>query len=208
MRIFRPFLISGWIYPEALFRMNTDEKLICLTFDDGPDPSSTPVILSLLETYDIKAMFFCCGANAERYPELIQSIISGGHITGNHSYSHPDGWKTTVRKYIYDIEKSSQFVPGRFFRPPYGRLKFCQYLKLKKHFKIVFWDLLPYDFDKSFPWEDSLKVLLRRIRPGSVIALHDSPGSSSLLFLDRFIREAKNRGYSFVLPDLLQADLN
>jgi peptidoglycan/xylan/chitin deacetylase (PgdA/CDA1 family) len=203
MRIFSPWLFARWIYPEALFRMNTAKKLLCLTFDDGPDPSATTAILRILENHNIKAIFFCCGENAERYPELIQQILSGGHITGNHSYSHPDGWLTPKKKYTDDILKASKFLQGRFFRPPYGRLSLCQYFKLKKHFKIVFWDVMPYDFDKSFHWEESLKVLMNRIRPGSVIALHDSPDSSSQLYLDMFIGEAKKNGYSFVLPEYL-----
>jgi peptidoglycan/xylan/chitin deacetylase (PgdA/CDA1 family) len=201
MRIFRPFKVSGWLFPEALFRINTREKLICLTFDDGPHPISTPVILNILEKHKVKAMFFCKGVNAEHYPELLHQIISEGHLTGNHSYSHPDGWMTGIRKYTADVDKASLNIPGKYFRPPYGRLGICQYLKLKPFYKIIFWDIMPYDFDKSFPWERSLNVLLRLIRPGSVIALHDSESSSSPLFLDKFLEEALALGYRFVLPD-------
>jgi len=201
MRIFRPFLFAGWIYPEALFRINTAEKLICLSFDDGPDPSVTPVILDILERHNIKAMFFCCGQNAEQYPELVQMIIAAGHITGNHSYSHADGWKTTEKEYINDVEKASHYLSGKFFRPPYGRIRRSQYHILKRSYKIVFWDLMPYDFDKSFSWEESLRVLLKYIRPGSVIALHDSQGSSSPRYLDQFIREAKKKDFRFTIPE-------
>jgi peptidoglycan-N-acetylglucosamine deacetylase len=201
MRIFRPFLASGWLFPGALFRINTREKLLCITFDDGPNHLSTPAILKILATHNIKALFFCKGENAERYPDLIQGIISHGHLTGNHSYSHPDGWFTGVKQYLADVEKASRYLPGKYFRPPYGRLRIGQYLKLRSFYKIVFWDIMPYDFDKSFVWEESLEVLLKLIRPGSVIALHDSEISSSPLFLDKFIREASGRGYKFVLPE-------
>ena len=61
MRLFRPCFIAGWLYPEALFRVKTNEKILCLTFDDGPDPDSTPVLLDILDKYDVKAVFFCNG---------------------------------------------------------------------------------------------------------------------------------------------------
>ncbi|MBI5009461.1 MAG: polysaccharide deacetylase family protein [Bacteroidia bacterium] len=201
MRIFRPFLVSGWLFPGALFRINTREKLLCITFDDGPNHFSTPAILKILDEHNVKALFFCKGENAELYPDLFQRIISEGHLAGNHCYSHPDGWFTGVKQYIADVEKASHYIPGRYFRPPFGRLRIGQYLKLRSIYKIVFWDIMPYDFDKSFSWEESLKVLLGLIRPGSVIALHDSEFSSSPLFLDRFIKEARGRGYQFVLPE-------
>ncbi len=201
MRIFRPFLASGWLFPGALFRIKTGEKLLCITFDDGPNQISTPAILKTLEEQNIKALFFCKGENAERYPHLIQRILKEGHLTGNHSYSHPDGWFTGVKQYTDDVEKAAKYIPGRYFRPPYGRLKIGQYLKLRSCYKIVFWDIMPYDFDNTFSREETLGVLLRLIRPGSVIALHDSEMSSSPLFLDSFIREARGRGYKFILPE-------
>ncbi len=200
MRIFRPCFIARWIYPDALFRIKTKEKQMCLTFDDGPDPSSTPEILAILKRHNIRAVFFCSGDKAEKFPELIQLILSEGHLTGNHGFSHLNGWQNSLKKYTDDIEKASLIIPGILFRPPYGKIRLCQYLKLKKRFKIMFWDIMPYDFDKSFLPEESVKVLERKIRPGSVIAFHDSPGSSAALILGRFICIAESKGYRFVLP--------
>ena len=200
MRIFRPCFLARWIFRDALFRIKTNENLICLTFDDGPDPSSTSEILKILQKHNIKAVFFCSGDKVERFPELFQRIISSGHLAGNHGYSHLNGWKTSLKEYTADIEKASQFIPGMFFRPPYGKIRLCQYLKLRKRFKIIFWDILPYDFDKSFYPEKSLEILERKIRPGSVITFHDSSGSSATLILSRFIKMAESRAYRFVLP--------
>lgn len=200
MRIFRPCFIAGWIYPEAIFRISTNEKLICLTFDDGPDPLSTPVLLEILGKHNIKALFFCNGRAAEKYPDQVERILADGHLTGNHSYSHSNGWYSGVKSYVQDVEKASALTSDKWFRPPYGRLRLLQYYKLRTKYKIVFWDIMPYDFDNSFPYEDSLKVLLKKIRPGSVIVLHDSYRSSSHFFLGRFIEEAVIRGYRFVLP--------
>jgi peptidoglycan/xylan/chitin deacetylase (PgdA/CDA1 family) len=97
MRLFRPCFIAGWLYPEAIFRIRTTEKLLCLTFDDGPDPGSTPQLLDILDKYNIKSLFFCDGRAAEKYPDLIKRMISRGHIIGNHGYSHLDGWRTSLK---------------------------------------------------------------------------------------------------------------
>jgi len=103
MRLFRPCFIAGWIFPEAMFRIGTDEKIISLTFDDGPDPASTPVLLDLLGRHNIKALFFCNGRNAENHPSLMQRILSEGHIAGNHTWSHLNGWTSSVKNYLDDV---------------------------------------------------------------------------------------------------------
>jgi peptidoglycan/xylan/chitin deacetylase (PgdA/CDA1 family) len=200
MRIFRPCFIAGWLYPDAIFRIRTDEKIACLTFDDGPDPDSTPLILDILRKHNLKAAFFCCGSAAEKYPELVRRIVSEGHLTGNHTYSHLSGWKTPVNSYVEDVERAAALTSAEWFRPPYGRLRLRQYCSLKKQYKIVFWDIMPYDFDKSFSEEASLKTMMKKLRPGSVIVLHDSPGSVSESFLNKLIISAFESGYRFVLP--------
>jgi peptidoglycan-N-acetylglucosamine deacetylase len=201
MRLFRPCFIAGWLYPEALFRIRTAEKQLFLTFDDGPDPESSTEVLDILNKHEVKAMFFCNGRAAEKYPDLIELIKSQGHMVGNHGYSHPDGWRTSVKKYIADIENAERYTSSSWFRPPYGRLRLRQYKKLKRKYKIVFWDIMPYDFDKSFHPQESYNVLLRKIRRGSVIVLHDQPYSSLIPALHQFIETAVHRGYRFVLPE-------
>lgn len=201
MRFFRPCFIAGWIFPEALFRIRTDDKLIYLTFDDGPDSTSTPLLLDVLRKHNIKAHFFCCGNSAEKFPELVKLIVSEGHIIGNHSYSHPDGWKSSVKRYVRDVDTASQFTSGKYFRPPYGHLRLRQYFILKKRYKIVFWDIMPYDFDDAFPKTDSLKILNRKIREGSVIVMHDRYHSDMPEYLNRFIESATKSGYKFMLLD-------
>jgi len=201
MRIFRPCFIAGWIYPEAIFRIRTKEKLICLTFDDGPDPSSTPVLLEILGRYKAKALFFCNGSKADNYPSLVERIIKEGHITGNHSYSHKNGWTSSVKSYLDDVDKALAITSDKWFRPPFGRIRLLQYYRLKKKYRIFFWDIMPYDFDNSFTPEDSLRVLLEKIRPGSVIVLHDNERSTAAVFLERFLKDVTERGYRFVIPD-------
>jgi len=200
MRLFRPGFFAACLYPEAIFRIKTTEKLLYLTFDDGPSPDSTPQILDILDLCNIKAVFFCDGRAAENYPDLIRQITSKGHIIGNHGYNHLNGWKTSTEKYIADIEKAAAFTSDRLLRPPYGRLRFGQYRKLKKNYKIVFWDLMPYDFDASFGNEKSLQVLKNKIRPGSVIVLHDNTKSAAITILKEFLDFVIDDGYRFEIP--------
>jgi len=200
MRLFRPCIFSGWLYPEALFRIKSTEKMLCLTFDDGPDPASTPGLLDILDHYQVKAVFFCSGQAAEKFPSLVEKIKEKGHIAGNHGFSHIDGWKTNTEDYCENADHASRFLPGSFFRPPYGRITISQYRKLKKKYRIIFWDLMAYDFDAGFGAAGSLSVLKRKIRRGSVIVLHDKPQSTANSILPEFLDSAISRGYRFVLP--------
>jgi peptidoglycan-N-acetylglucosamine deacetylase len=197
MRLFRPCIFSDWLYHRAVFRIKTDEKLLYLTFDDGPDPGSTPRLLDILEAFNIRGLFFCDGRAAEKHPYLMDLIVSKGHIIGNHGYFHPDGWRTSLKSYTEDAERAALFTSSVLFRPPFGRLRINQYQKLKKKYKIVFWDIMPYDFDKSFGSERALFVLKKMMRPGSVIVFHDTPQSSANEILGEFVTYAITSGFRF-----------
>lgn len=197
MRLFRPCFLAEWLYPDALFRIRTKEKLLCLTFDDGPDPGSTPALLEILAGHKIKAIFFCNGKAAEKYPELIREIKSEGHLVGNHGYSHLNGYRTSLNRYVQDVAKAAFYTSSQLFRPPYGRLRYRQYMKLKEFYLIVFWDLMAYDFDNRFGTQNALRILKKRITPGSIIVLHDTPLSKNIELIDEFILFAKGEGYFF-----------
>lgn len=200
MRLFRPGFLLKYLYPEAIFRLDTTDRAICLTFDDGPDPGSTGQIVRILNNSGIKGVFFCSGKKAEKYPDLVRLLEENRHVIGNHGFNHPDGWKTSIAGYIDDISRASELNGTHLFRPPYGRIKLRQYRLLIKRFSIFFWDLMPYDFDKGFSKEDSLNVLKRKIRPGSIIVFHDTPFAVSKDILPDFIKYAHENGYRFVLP--------
>jgi peptidoglycan-N-acetylglucosamine deacetylase len=204
MRLFRPCFIAGWLYPEAIFRIRTEKKILCLTFDDGPDPDSTPPLLDILEKYNIKGVFFCDGKAAEKYPELVELIVSKGHIVGNHGYMHFNGLRTSTEKYFKDVLKAAGLTSSILFRPPFGRMGIKQYRRLKKQYRIVLWDIMPYDFDKNFGSERSLQILKKRIRPGSIIVLHDKPSSIGNTIIDEFITYAISSGYRFELIDFMR----
>jgi peptidoglycan/xylan/chitin deacetylase (PgdA/CDA1 family) len=199
MRLFRPCFFAQWLYADALFRIKTTEKVLSLTFDDGPDPVSTPAILKILGNHAVRGLFFCNGSLAEKYPDLIEQIKSKGHLIGNHGYSHLNGWETGTVNYLTDIDRAATETSSSFFRPPFGRLSLRQYWRLKGKYKIIFWDVMPYDFDSSFGYKNTLKILKKKIRPGSIIVLHDTSKSTATLILDDFITFAIKKGYRFEL---------
>lgn len=199
MRLFRPFLLIRLFYPGAIFRIKTSNKELCLTFDDGPDPDSTPRILDVLDTYNIKALFFCIGHKAEKYPQLVTLIKSKGHLIGNHGHQHLNGWKTKTQIYIDNVSRGAKFTSPYLFRPPYGRLRLSQFRELVKNNAVVFWDLMPYDYDEMVPVGKVMNILKKGIRPGSVILLHDKTTSKALSVLGEFIKYAEGKGYQFVI---------
>ncbi|NMC37544.1 MAG: polysaccharide deacetylase family protein [Bacteroidales bacterium] len=201
MRQYRPFYLIRKIYARAVFRISTDEKVLCITFDDGPNPDSTYKILNILDSYQVKAMFFLTGINVENHPGIKETIIDRGHQIGNHGYLHMSGWSTSYHKYTGNISKAAGLIPSVFYRPPYGRLTPRQYRNLINDYILVFWDLMPYDFSRFHSVGKCLKILKKKIRPGSIIVLHDSPDSKVTGFLAEFIEFAAGQGYSFALPD-------
>lgn len=200
MKFFRFPIIARWILRKALYNTGRPGKTVCLSFDDGPDPETTPIILEILERYNIKALFFLNGRNAEKYPNLAKLIREKGHITGNHGYSHLKGTKTKFREYIDDIYLAAESTSTTIFRPPYGKITPRQYRYLIKHFTVVLWDLMAYDFDQNFDKGKVLNLILTKCRNGSVIVLHDKPEASSTEILEKVIINLIGKGYHFVLP--------
>lgn len=200
MRLFRPMFLAPTLFPEALFRIKSTEKILTLTFDDGPHPSSTISILETIEKYNIRAIFFCTGKSAKEYPELIARIKSGGHLIGNHSFSHKDGLRTKSGDYINDVAIANEYTSANLFRPPFGRMTPAQYRILKRSYNIVMWDLMAYDFDSGYCTNQVLGTLKKMIRPGSIIVLHDTPASSADEVLEDFIKYSLMMGYRFEIP--------
>ena len=105
------------IFPSLVWEMPPSEE-VYLTFDDGPTPGVTEMILEQLAKYGAKATFFCLGKNAEMHPELFQRIVAEGHRIGNHTYSHQKGWRMSLEGYLEDVEFGEQPVAHRPVPPP------------------------------------------------------------------------------------------
>ena len=174
-------------------------KVVYITFDDGPTPDVTEQILEVLDKYSVKASFFCCGQNADANPELLKKIADEGHTIGYHSYSHKDILKTKPSEWIADVERKSAVSDTKLFRPPYGRILFRHYRRLKSRYKFVFWDVMSYDYDAARSPESIMSLLEKSVREGSVVVFHDKEKckGNTLAVLPQFIELMKSKGYSF-----------
>jgi peptidoglycan-N-acetylglucosamine deacetylase len=171
------------ISKDLLWKVETLSKEIFLTFDDGPTPGVTDIALDMMAAYDAKATFFCLGKNAMNYPDLFQRIWSDGHQIGNHTFDHPDGWKTSTVSYLRNVIKARKFISSALFRPPYGRITPAQINAIKGKFKIVMWQVLSADFDQNITKEICLRNVISNAESGSIVVFHDSiKAKDNLLF--------------------------
>jgi peptidoglycan-N-acetylglucosamine deacetylase len=159
----------------------TDVRAVYLTFDDGPDPEITPWVLETLEARKARATFFCLVKNVEAYPGIYENIRANGHSVGIHGYEHFDGWKTSTKKYMDNLEKGASLIDSKLFRPPFGRISLLQYLKIRKKYQIVMWDIMPGDFREDADPAKMLEYIIRNLKNGSIITLHDNQKSKANL---------------------------
>ena len=192
------------LYPDYTWRMPTKEKTIYLTFDDGPHSTITPWVLEQLMVYIAKATFFCIGNNVQRFPGVYQQVLSEGHAVGNHTYSHPNGWKTPDDLYLADVQKAGALIDSKLFRPPYRRIRRSQAKRLaamlqRERVNVIMWDVLSADFDVSMKPERCAKIVLDRAEAGSVVVFHDSEKAFPNLryALPRVLETFSGEGYSF-----------
>lgn len=193
----------------------TNKKIISLTFDDGPDPKVTPIILDILKKHQIKATFFVVGKNVEAYPDVLKRIYKEGHQIGNHSYKHNYQMFNLPSNILKEVNYTSELifkVIGKypiFYRPPFGLRTFWGARVLAKNgFKIITWDNMTNDY-----WNINSKLLSRRItskaKDGGVIVLHD--GSEGLAIknrtnliengLDEIIKYLKAKNFQLIRLD-------
>ena len=192
------------IYSDCIWDIQTDEKIIYFTFDDGPHPEATPFVLGQLKKYHAKATFFCIGKNVVENFSVYQQIISEGHSVGNHTYSHLNGWKTKDDVYLADVKEAAKYIDSVLFRPPYGRITSFQARHIKDalkndHAKIVMWDVISGDFDQTLSAEQCLQNIILNAGPGSIIVLHDSEKAFARLekFLPLMLEFFKKNGFRF-----------
>ena len=187
------------LFPNFTWRIPGEEKVLYLTFDDGPIPEVTPWVLKELQAYDAKATFFCVGENIKRHPEVLQQVIQAGHSVGNHTNTHLNGWASDNLTYFHDIRHCARATNSTLFRPPYGRIKPKQAQFLERHYRIVMWDVLSGDFDANISNQQCLKNVVSNARPGSIIVFHDSLKAQERLeyALPRVLKHFSQLGYRF-----------
>ena len=167
-------------FPGLTHHIHISEKVLFLTFDDGPIPEATPEVLELLKKFNAKATFFCIGDNVTKHKEIYRKILDEGHSTGNHTFHHLNGWKYNKASYLENTILCMQAMQSlnpslkNYFRPPYGKLRILQYAALKKDYKIILWDVLPRDWEKERSADSCFEIIKRKAKPGSIIVFHDS----------------------------------
>lgn len=188
------------LFPRFVWEIPSGDKVVYLTFDDGPTPEVTQWVLKQLEDFSAKATFFCIGNNISNNPAIYRKVVDSGHAIGNHTYNHVNGWKTDFDTYIDNVAKCEQFTPEnkKLFRPPYGKLMRAQANSLlKMGYRIIMWDILSADFDRNITKEKCLGNVIKNIRPGSVVIFHDSVKAFPNLeyALPKTLQFLKDNGY-------------
>lgn len=197
------------LFPDLVWDLPSKEKVIYLTFDDGPTPIITDWTLDVLKQYNAKATFFCIGKNVEAHPDIFNKIIADGHSIGNHTYNHIKGWTTSTENYILNIEKAQKVQSAecrvqsnienskllthnsKLFRPPYGQIKPKQAKTLiQLGYKIIMWMVAAIDWDASVSKEKCLDNVVNNTISGDIVVFHDS------------IKAANNMQYA--LPKVLE----
>lgn len=187
------------LYPRAYWRMDSSERAVYLTFDDGPIPEVTPWVLDVLDKYKIKATFFMVGDNVRKHPDEYKMVVERGHRIGNHTYNHLKGLEQRTERYIANIDKADCHLATDLFRPPHGLMRMRQYRTLSERYRIIMWDLVTRDYNPKLTGEQVLNKVKRYARPGSIITFHDSLRAPQNLryALPRAIEWLLSQGYEF-----------
>ena len=203
-----PLVMARALWRSAFVtRSKSDEKIVHLTFDDGPSILCSQ-ILSLLGEYDAKATFFLLGQEMVAKPDLVREILAAGHSVGNHTFSHPNPWNTRSAEIWDELDRCQNILDGfeqnqtRLMRPPYGRLNKAQLdWCLKRDILPIMWDVLPGDYHRRVDGPTAGKYSLSRIRPGSIVVLHDNESAQAtrvtLHILRILLDELSSAGWKF-----------
>ena len=206
-------------YGPAFSEVKTSQKVVALTFDDGPYPPCTDQVLDILREYKVPATFFLIGRNAEKHPDLVRRIVAEGHQVGNHTYNHVDLLKVDRRGIADEVDRTSRLVQSitgdvpRVVRPPHGfRDSVVIDAMTERKLKVVEWSVASRDWTNP-----GVDVIVNRtvgkVKNGSVILLHDGDGvaqtdsrAQTVEATRQIIRELLSRGYRFVTVDEILAN--
>lgn len=192
--------------------LESAEKELYLTFDDGPVNEVTPFVLEELKKYDAKATFFCVGENIDSNPEIFAELQEEGHGIGSHSYNHLSGWATDNEHYLSNVTKAAELSSSNLFRPPYGRIKPSQAKKIQQDLKIIMWDVLSGDFDPKITADQCYANVVDNASSGSIVVFHDSQKSYPILqeVLPKVLKYYHENGYRFksITEDSFAPSLN
>ncbi|MCO5051370.1 MAG: polysaccharide deacetylase family protein [Verrucomicrobiae bacterium] len=203
-RYFGPFICAG----------NPQRKQVALTFDDGPDPQSTPRLLEALQQHEIEAAFFAVGRKVVAAPALANQILRAGHLLENHSFAH--SYATNLfpkRRLTADLEAAQRAIEKhtgttpRYFRPPVGlsnpnTFRVAKALRLQ----VIGWSIRSLDTRQSDP-NRIVRRVVRRLKPGAIILLHDGgiPADQLVATVKLLLAKLREQGYEVVRLDRMLA---
>jgi peptidoglycan/xylan/chitin deacetylase (PgdA/CDA1 family) len=200
----RTYQVFGEIVPRA----ETDQRVVALTFDDGPTPQFTAEILRILDEEGVKATFFLIGGELEKYPAEGKRIAAAGHEIGNHTFSHKRMLLVSPSFVKSEIEKTDELIRAAdyegliHFRPPYGKKLFTlPYYLSQNNRKTITWDIEPESFPEIAKSPDEIaRYVLENTRPGSIILLHImyDPERKSMNSVKPIVDGLKEKGFRFV----------
>jgi len=198
--------------PEIKLPERDPNKVVYLTFDDGPDPRWTPKIVELLQKYDARGTFFMLGKNAASYPQVIKDMAQTGQTFGNHSYNHAHIANYGYSDFRAEIDDTTEAIERALgddpelkrlvtpcLRPPYGEVSPSFYNHAASMgLWISFWSLDTEDWKNPDPQEVIQKVI-EKVKPGSIILMHDGgeKRETTLKSLALILHELSQQGYSF-----------
>jgi len=189
----------------VIYFQPTSERVIALTFDDGPDRASTPALLSVLARHRVRATFFLIGSRVAGNEDVVEEIVSAGHELGNHMMYDEPSHRLSPEVFRAQISQTDAilraFVPVvRWFRPGSGRFESWMFGAICDHgYRGILGDVYP--FDAQLPWKNLADRFIRAsVRPGSIIILHEGPrmGDRTALVLEKLIPALVASGYQFV----------
>jgi peptidoglycan/xylan/chitin deacetylase (PgdA/CDA1 family) len=214
--LLRPPRVTAMWHESVIVSVPVKEKLVALTYDDGPHPAFTPDILAILDRYHVNATFFMIGQRMQQYPEIVKEVVARGHAIGNHTYSHPrEIAGLTSAQVIRELDTCEELIErftGRrthLFRPPLGLMNSRVLMVAREEgYLTILWTVSADHHDAPTPQAMAERVL-RGVKPGSIILAHDGTFPSRINDVEAtplIIEELQKRGYRFVtVPELLAA---
>jgi len=192
---------------EPVHRINTQKKIVALTFDDGPDPVYTPLILETLHKNGVPATFFVLGSQANKYPSIIRWMQKAGHEIGNHGYEHHDLNKLTEQQVYDEIKRTEETIRKiagvftQYYRPPGGVITHdVQNAVQTTGYDLIYWSVDPRDWSLKRTAAVIVNSVKQSVTPGDIILFHDGGlnQKQTLKALQQLISELRSQGYKFV----------
>ena len=195
-------------FQKGVFKHGEPCRRIYLTFDDGPDPRYTPRLLDLLQKYQVPACFFLVAKRAQANPDLVQRMLQEGHQIGFHSLDHVNAWIKTPQRTALDFQQGLKLMAQQGwhitrYRPPWGMINASSFGQIRhNHLQIVLWNVMAEDWRGSSNAQEIARKLMKRVKPGSVICLHDAGGDEgapehTLAALELAIPQLQEKGFQF-----------